>query len=59
MNRQQGTDKQDRVKTRKRYIPVMWNLWSLVYTSFICLDVMMHGYISKFAVTLLCSALVR
>jgi len=35
MNRQQGTDKQYRVKQRKRYVPVMWNVWSLAYTSFI------------------------
>lgn len=59
MNRQQGTDNQYRVKIRERYVPVMWNLWSLAYTSFICNDVMMHGNMSKFAITLLCSALVR
>jgi len=59
MNRQPGADKQYRVKTRKLYVTVMWNLWSLAYTSFICIDVMMHGHISKCAVTLLCSALLR
>jgi len=59
MNRQHGTDKQYGVKTRKRQVPVMWNLWSLAYTSFICIDVMMHGHISKCTVTLSCSALVR
>jgi hypothetical protein len=59
MNRQQSTDRQHGVKTRKGYVPVMWNLWILAYTSLMCSDVMMHGYIIKFEFTFHYSAVVR